>query len=221
GAELIVETPAGAKIPVFTTRPDTVFGATYLVLAPEHPLVDQLIADEQRRQVNAYRREVQGKDLVSRRVGGGGGGGGGDKTKTGVFLGSYARNPATGEAIPIWIADYVLMDYGTGAIMGVPAHDRRDFEFATQFKLPIRPGGRGPGGLHKGRDYVGRPHCRAQGRRGSDASAPRLGWGWCDRRPPSGESEDRRWAQERTTTWRRVTSYIGGNEHAVLHLLYS
>src|SRR5207249_11472560 len=89
-------------------------------------------------QVNAYRREVQGKDLVSRRVGGGGGGGGGDKTKTGVFLGSYARNPATGEAIPIWIADYVLMDYGTGAIMGVPAHDRRDFEFATQFKLPIR-----------------------------------------------------------------------------------
>src|SRR6266545_2471900 len=137
GAELIVETPAGAKIPVFTTRPDTVFGATYLVLAPEHPLVDQLTADEQRRQVNAYRREVQGKDLVSRRVGGGGGGGG-DKTKTGVFLGSYARNPATGEAIPIWIADYVLMDYGTGAIMGVPAHDRRDFEFATQFKLPIR-----------------------------------------------------------------------------------
>src|SRR5947207_8738522 len=75
GAELIVETPAGAKIPVFTTRPDTVFGATYLVLAPEHPLVDQLIADEQPRQVNAYRREVQGKDLVSRRVG--------DKTKIG------------------------------------------------------------------------------------------------------------------------------------------
>src|SRR6185312_15796065 len=130
GAELIFETPAGAKIPVFTTRPDTVFGATYLVLAPEHPLVDQLTADEQRRQVNAYRREVQGKDLVSRRVG--------DKTKTGVFLGSYARNPATGEAIPIWIADYVLMEYGTGAIMAVPAHDKRDFEFATQFQLPIR-----------------------------------------------------------------------------------
>src|SRR5213079_1692035 len=105
-----------------------VFGATYLVLAPEHPLVDQLTADEQRRQVNAYRREMQGKDVVSRRVG--------DKAKTGVFLGSYARNPATGEAIPIWIADYVLMEYGTGAIMAVPAHDKRDFEFATQFKLP-------------------------------------------------------------------------------------
>src|SRR5438270_668974 len=130
GAELNFETPAGAKIRVFTTRPDTVFGATYLVLAPEHPLVDQLTADEQRRQVNAYRREMQGKDVVSRRVG--------DKTKTGVFLGSYARNPATGEAIPIWIADYVLMEYGTGAIMAVPAHDTRDFEFATQFALPIR-----------------------------------------------------------------------------------
>src|SRR5439155_304540 len=89
-----------------------------------------VIADEQRRQVNAYRREMQGKDVVSRRVG--------DKTKSGVFLGSYARNPATREAIPIWIADYVLMEYGTGAIMAVPAHDTRDFEFATQFKLPIR-----------------------------------------------------------------------------------
>src|SRR5881396_2977282 len=138
GAELIFETPAGAKIPVFTTRPDTVFGATYLVLAPEHPLVDQLTAEEQRRKVNAYRREVLGRDLVSRRVG--------DKAKTGVFLGSYARNPATGEAIPIWIADYVLMEYGTGAIMAVPAHDTRDFEFATQLKLPIREVVRTDGG---------------------------------------------------------------------------
>src|SRR5207249_6090791 len=93
---------------------------------------DQLTADEVRRPVNAYRRDVQAKELVARRVGGG------DKTKTGVFLGSYARNPATGEAIPIWIADYVLMEYGTGAIMAVPAHDKRDFEFATQFTLPIR-----------------------------------------------------------------------------------
>src|SRR5256886_6949549 len=131
GAELVVETPAGPKVPVFTTRPDTVFGATALVLAPEHPLVDQLTADEQRREVNAYRREVQAKDLVSRRVGGG------DKTKTGVFLGSYARNPATGEAIPIWIADFVLMEYGTGAIMAVPAHHARRFEFAQQVQAPI------------------------------------------------------------------------------------
>src|SRR5436189_12725 len=130
GADLIFETPSGKKITVFTTRPDTVFGATYLVLAPEHPLVDELTAVEQRSTVKAYQRDVQSKDVVSRRVG--------DKTKSGVFIGSYARNPATGEAIPIWIADYVLMEYGTGAIMAVPAHDKRDFEFATQFKLPIR-----------------------------------------------------------------------------------
>src|SRR2546421_507137 len=96
---------------------------------------------EQRSPVKAYQRVVQSKDVVSRRVG--------DKTKSGVFIGSYARNPATGEAIPIWIADYVLMEYGTGAIMAVPAHDKRDFEFATQFKLPIREvvrTGRGGGG---------------------------------------------------------------------------
>src|SRR5438552_1065153 len=104
-------------------------------------------ADEQRRAVNAYRREVQAKDIVSRKVG--------DRAKTGVFLGSYARNPATGESIPIWIADYVLMEYGTGAIMAVPAHDKRDFEFATAFKLPIRAvvraeGAGGAGGVGGG-----------------------------------------------------------------------
>src|SRR5256885_1023722 len=129
GAELVFETPGGAVITVFTTRPDTVFGATYMVLAPEHPLVDELTADEQRPVVNAYRRDVQAKDIVSRKVG--------EKTKTGVVLGSYARNPATGEAIPIWIADYVLMEYGTGAIMAVPAHDQRDLEFPQPVKLPI------------------------------------------------------------------------------------
>src|SRR5207244_6883179 len=134
-------TPARDKIRVFTTRPDTVFGATYMVLAPEHPLVDALTAEEQRPAVRAYQRQVAAKDVVARKVG--------DKTKTGVFLGSYARNPATGDAIPVWIADYVLMEYGTGAIMAVPAHDKRDFEFATQFKLPIREvvrTGRGGGG---------------------------------------------------------------------------
>ncbi|PYP72724.1 MAG: hypothetical protein DMD36_01335 [Gemmatimonadetes bacterium] len=131
GAELVFETPgAGAKLSVFTTRPDTVFGATYIVLAPEHPLVDSLTADERRHEVDAYRREVLARDLVSRKVG--------EKTKSGVFLGSYARNPATGEAIPIWIADYVVMEYGTGAIMAVPAHDKRDFEFAAAFNLPVR-----------------------------------------------------------------------------------
>ena len=315
GAELIFETPAGARIPVFTTRPDTVFGATYLVLAPEHPLVDQLTAEEQRRDVNAYRRAVLGRDLVSRRVG--------DKTKTGVFLGSYARNPSTGEAIPIWIADYVLMEYGTGAIMAVPAHDVRDFEFATQFKLPIREvvragGGEplpsvtedgvlvnsgefdglscreaqrrivarlqakglatpqvqyrlhdwcisrqrywgppipiiycdrcGPVGVpeqdlpvllpfiedfrpdasgvsplarHKEWYYAKCPQCGAQGRRETDVSDTFLDSAWYYLRYPSTEFDDRPWDPKRTSTWLPVTSYIGGNEHAVLHLLYS
>ena len=300
---------------MFTTRPDTVFGATYLVLAPEHPLVDQLTAEEQRRDVNAYRRAVLGRDLVSRRVG--------DKTKTGVFLGSYARNPSTGEAIPIWIADYVLMEYGTGAIMAVPAHDTRDFEFATQFKLPIREvvragGGEplpsvtedgvlvnsgefdglscreaqrrivawlqakglatpqvqyrlhdwcisrqrywgppipiiycdrcGPVGVpeqdlpvllpliedfrpdasgvsplarHKEWYYAKCPQCGAQGRRETDVSDTFLDSAWYYLRYPSTEFDDRPWDPKRTSTWLPVTSYIGGNEHAVLHLLYS
>ncbi len=313
GAELAFETPAGARIPVFTTRPDTVFGATYLVLAPEHPLVDQLTADEQRRAVNAYRREVQAKDIVSRRVG--------EKAKTGVFLGSYARNPATGEAIPVWIADYVLMEYGTGAIMAVPAHDKRDYEFATAFGLPIRqvvesdeplpsvtedgvlvnsgqfdglscrdgqreivawlkakglgspqvqyrlhdwcisrqrfwgppipiiycdrcgpvgvpeqdlpvelpfiedfrPDATGVSPLARHREwyYVKCPRCGGEGRRETDVSDTFLDSAWYYLRYPSTEFDDRPWDRQRTQTWLPVTSYIGGNEHAVLHLLYS
>ncbi len=115
-------------IPVFTTRPDTIFGATFMVLAPEHPLVDTLTAPGQKAAVEEYRRGVAAMDLVSRKI---------DKEKTGVFTGGYAVNPATGEDIPVWIADYVLMEYGTGAIMAVPGHDERDFEFATKFGLPI------------------------------------------------------------------------------------
>jgi leucyl-tRNA synthetase len=316
GAELIFETPSGRKITVFTTRPDTVFGATYLVLAPEHPLVDELTAVEQRSVVKAYQREVQSKDVVSRRVG--------DKTKTGVFIGSYARNPATGEAIPIWIADYVLMEYGTGAIMAVPAHDKRDFEFATQFKLPIQqvvavPGETLPivwddgtlmnsgafdgmpclegarkivawltergGGLatarvqyrlhdwcisrqrywgppipiiycekcgvvpvpeqdlpvelpliedfrpddtgvsplarHEEWYFVKCPQCGAQGRRETDVSDTFLDSAWYHLRYPSTEFNDRPFDPARTKQWLPVSSYIGGNEHAVLHLLYS
>lgn len=116
------------EIRVFTTRPDTIFGATYLVLAPEHPLVDAVTADEQRGEVTAYRAAAAKQDIVSRKV---------NKEKTGVFTGSFAMNPATGQPIPIWIADYVLMEYGTGAIMAVPGHDERDFEFAKKFGLPI------------------------------------------------------------------------------------
>ena len=314
GAELIFETPSGKKITVFTTRPDTVFGATYLVLAPEHPLVDELTAVEQRSAVKAYQREVQSKDIVSRRVG--------DKTKTGVFIGSYARNPATGEAIPIWIADYVLMEYGTGAIMAVPAHDKRDFEFATQFKLPIRQvvavegetlpsvsetgvlmnsgafdgvpciegarkivawlaerglatprvqyrlhdwcisrqrywgppipiiycekcgvvpvpekdlpvelpliddfrpddTGVSPLARHQEWYFVKCPQCGGQARRETDVSDTFLDSAWYHLRYPSTEFHDRPFDPARTKKWLPVTSYIGGNEHAVLHLLYA
>ena len=314
GAELIFETPGGRKINVFTTRPDTVFGATYLVLAPEHPLVEELTAVEQRAVVKAYQREVQAKDVVARRVG--------DKTKTGVFIGSYARNPATGEAIPIWIADYVLMEYGTGAIMAVPAHDKRDFEFATQFKLPIRQvvhvegeslpsvseggvlmnsgpfdglpcpegakkivawlAGRGlatprvqyrlhdwcisrqrywgppipiiycekcgvvpvpekdlpvelpliedfrpddtgvsPLARHEEWYFVKCPQCGGRGRRETDVSDVFLDSAWYHLRYPSTEFHDRPFDAARTKQWLPVSSYIGGNEHAVLHLLYS
>ena len=314
GAELVFETPSGKKITVFTTRPDTVFGATYLVLAPEHPLVDELTAVEHRSRVKAYQREVQSKDVVSRRVG--------EKTKTGVFIGSYARNPATGEAIPIWIADYVLMEYGTGAIMAVPAHDKRDFEFATQFKLPIRqvvavPGetlpivsengvlmnsgpfdgvscgegarkivawlaerglatprvqyrlhdwcisrqrywgppipimycekcgvvpvpekdlpvqlpliddfrpddtGVSPLARHEEWYFVKCPQCGGKARRETDVSDTFLDSAWYHLRYPSTEFADRPFDPARTQKWLPVSSYIGGNEHAVLHLLYA
>jgi len=313
GAALVFETPSGTPIAVFTTRADTVFGATFLVLAPEHPLVDRLTAEEQRHAVNAYRREVQGRDIVSRKVV--------ERTKTGVFLGSYARNPATGEAIPIWTADYVLMEYGTGAIMAVPGHDRRDFEFATQFGLPIREvirstepipsvteegvlinsgefdglpcreaqrrivaglqqkglatpqvqyrlhdwcisrqrywgppipiiycdhcgpvavperdlpvvlpliqdfrpdaSGVSPLARHKEWYFAKCPQCGAMGRRETDVSDTFLDSAWYFLRYPSTEFDDRPWDPARTATWLPVTTYIGGNEHAVLHLLYS
>jgi leucyl-tRNA synthetase len=123
------EEDGGDAIRVFTTRADTIFGATFMVLAPEHPLVDRLVSAEQWKAVDAYRKAVAKQDLVSRKVG--------DREKTGVFTGGYAVNPATGREIPVWVADYVLMEYGTGAIMAVPGHDERDFEFAKRFGLPI------------------------------------------------------------------------------------
>ena len=119
-----------ATIRVYTTRPDTLFGATYMVLAPEHPLVEQITAPERLAEVTAYRQEALVKSDMDRTEL--------STEKTGVFLGSYALNPVNGERIPIWISDYVLMGYGTGAIMSVPAHDTRDFEFARRFDIPIR-----------------------------------------------------------------------------------
>ncbi|HUK64643.1 MAG TPA: class I tRNA ligase family protein, partial [Dongiaceae bacterium] len=319
GAELVFETPWGRGIIVFTTRPDTLYGATYMVLAPEHPMVELCVTAEQRAEVNAYRRAVAAKDLVSRKVG--------DKEKTGVFTGAYARNPATGASIPIWIADYVLMEYGTGAIMAVPGHDERDFEFATQFKLPIvrvvaapgeggrarltepytgdgvlmnsvqfdglataeaaaritewlaergsaravtqyrlhdwcisrqrywgppipviycdscgvvgvpekdlpvllphiddfRPDDTGVSPLARHEEWyrVPCPQCGKMARRETDVSDTFLDSAWYFLRYPSSHRDDVAFDRELTKRWLPVHSYIGGNEHAVLHLLYT
>ena len=117
-----------SKITVFTTRPDTLFGATYVALAPEHPLIPQLVNSDTREKVEAYVQASQQKSDVERQE---------NKEKTGVFTGSYVINPVNGQKLPIWVADYVLGGYGTGAVMAVPAHDERDFAFAEKFDLPI------------------------------------------------------------------------------------
>jgi leucyl-tRNA synthetase len=129
--------PDRSGITVFTTRPDTLYGATYMVLAPEHPLVDQITTTDQGSSIEKYRAEIASKSDLERT----------DlaKEKSGVFTGAFAINPVNGERIPIWTADYVLMGYGTGAIMGVPAHDERDLEFARKFDLPVVPVVQAPG----------------------------------------------------------------------------
>jgi leucyl-tRNA synthetase len=306
-------------IRVFTTRPDTIFGATFMVLAPEHPAVEFLVTEDRREAVESYRREAAATDLVSRQKT--------DKTKTGVFTGGYCRNPATGEAIPVWIADYVLMDYGTGAIMAVPGHDERDFEFAGEFGLPIprvvaaegddgatplEEAYVGPGRLVNSGQFDGMekteairsitewlgerelgtlqvnyrlhdwcisrqrywgppipvihcdacgavpvpeedlpvvlprvedfkpddsgisplarvqewyqvpcPECGAQARRETDVSDTFLDSGWYFLRYPSTDFDDRPFDAGITGRWLPVNTYIGGNEHAVLHLMYS
>ncbi|MBN1420353.1 MAG: leucine--tRNA ligase, partial [Planctomycetes bacterium] len=130
GTEVVFRIPAIAEsVTVFTTRPDTLYGATYVVLAPEHPLVERVTAPDRREAVLAYRAQAAAKSDLDRT----------DlaREKTGVFTGGHAVNPVDGRSIPIWISDYVLMTYGTGAIMAVPAHDQRDWEFARRFGLPI------------------------------------------------------------------------------------
>jgi leucyl-tRNA synthetase len=306
-------------IEVFTTRPDTIFGATYLVLAPEHPLVVELTSDEQADEVRRYRERSAKQDLVTRKV---------NKEKTGVFIGAYATNPATQRPIPIWIADYVLMEYGTGAIMAVPGHDERDFEFATVYSLPItrvvapasgpapalkeaytdtdhvklvnsgefngagvvdgkkritawlekighakpvvnyrlhdwcisrqrywgppipiiycddcgvvpvpekdlpvelpfvedfKPDDTGISPLARVESWfrVPCPTCGKQGRRETDVSDTFLDSAWYFLRYPSTQFDDRPFDDKITKKWLPVDSYIGGNEHAVLHLLYS
>ncbi len=312
-------TETGGQVEVFTTRPDTVFGATYMVLAPEHPMVAALSTDDRLASVRRYADEARKKDMVARQKV--------DKTKTGVFTGGYCRNCATGEPIPVWVADYVLMEYGTGAIMAVPGHDERDFEFASHFGLPIvrvvaergadantplddayvGPGKLVNSGRFDGTDvsesvrvvtewaaeqgwgeltvnfrlrdwcisrqrYWGPPipiiycekcgpvavpeselpvvlprvedfkpddsgvsplarveewyrttcpECGGVGRRETDVSDTFLDSGWYFLRYPSTDFDDRPFDQVITRRWLPVDTYIGGNEHAVLHLLYS
>ncbi len=131
GAEVTFRTERGDAIEVFTTRPDTLWGATFMVLAPEHPLVAEITSAGQRAEVDAYVERASRMTEVDRQAEG--------KEKTGTFTGAYAVNPVNDARIPIWIADYVLMGYGTGAIMGVPAHDERDFAFARRFGLDVVP----------------------------------------------------------------------------------
>ena len=308
------------EITVFTTRPDTIFGATYLVLAPEHPLVDALTTADRRAAVDAYRARTAKQDVVARRV---------TKEKTGAFTGSYAYNPATNTLVPIWIADYVLMEYGTGAIMAVPGHDERDFEFATEFGLEIvrvvaaagedsatpldaaftenvngrlvnsgrfdgltvpeakqqivewlagrgvarptvnyrlhdwcisrqrywgppipvvycercgmvpvpesdlpvvlpfvkdfKPDDTGVSPLARHEEWylTSCPDCGGPARRETDVSDTFLDSAWYFLRYPSTDFDDRPFDAELTKRWLPVHSYIGGNEHAVLHLLYS
>lgn len=130
GASVVFKTEMGDPLEVFTTRPDTLWGATFMVVAPEHLLVDKLTQPDRQADVASYQKQAARESDIDREST--------DKEKTGVFTGSYAINPVSGERIPIWIADYVLMTYGTGAIMAVPAHDQRDFEFARKYGLEIR-----------------------------------------------------------------------------------
>ncbi|MDP6668311.1 MAG: leucine--tRNA ligase [Candidatus Krumholzibacteria bacterium] len=129
GAEVDFGVPElGERLRVFTTRPDTLFGASYMVMSPEHPWLERICTKECRETVLAYCKEAAGKSDMDRQL---------SKEKTGVYSGAHAINPVNGESIPIWVADYVMMGYGTGAIMAVPAHDQRDWEFARKFELPI------------------------------------------------------------------------------------
>ncbi len=328
GAELTFSVAGhDAAITVYTTRVDTLFGATFLVVAPEHPLVDAITTAEHRRAVDEYRSSVAARDLVSRKVA--------DKEKTGVFTGAHATIPGVDRRLPIWIADYVLMEYGTGAIMGVPGHDERDFAFARQFDLPIvrviaatgepadaplaaayvsdsasdrvvnsgafsdlapddardailahlestrpasgalvrrttqyrlydwcisrqrywgppipviycdacgivpvpddqlpvvlpplediRPDDSGVSPLARDASWyhVDCPTCGRAARRETDVSDTFLDSAWYFLRYPSTDFSDRPFDADRTRHWLPVDSYIGGNEHAVLHLLYA
>jgi len=318
GADIDFEVAGlGEKIRVFTTRPDTIFGATYMVLAPEHPLVVKVTSPDRKDSVESYVKEAAAKSELERIDDA--------KKKTGVFTGGYVVNPANRERIPIWVADYVLIGYGTGAIMAVPAHDTRDFDFAKEFDLPIievispdgasheleeafvgegvlvnsgrfngipsrkaidiiadwfeergvgnasvnyrlhdwcisrqrywgppipvihcskcgpqavpesdlpvelpamedfKPDGSGCSPLARNEAFVNTvcPSCGGPARRETDVMDNFLDSAWYFFRYPSTEFDDRPFDAERTKKWLPVDMYIGGNEHAVLHLLYT
>ncbi len=319
GAEVTFAIENGPTFNIFTTRPDTLFGVTYMVFSPEHPLLNQITTPECRPALEEYRQNAARLSEVDRQAEG--------RDKTGVFTGAYAVNPVNQERIPVWAADYVLMGYGTGAIMAVPAHDQRDFDFATKFNLPIRqvvsPDGQfferldeaytgegrmvnsgsfdGLAAKEEGADAVTRwladrgaaeskvnyrlrdwcvsrqrywgppipviycekcgavpvpekdlpvllpylddykpdgsgasplkrdaafyhttcPTCGGPATRETDVSDNFLCSAWYFYRYPATEFDDRPFDRDRIKKWLPVDLYVGGNEHAVLHLLYS
>ncbi|MDR1871252.1 MAG: leucine--tRNA ligase [Deltaproteobacteria bacterium] len=318
GALVVFKVVDGPEFSVFTTRPDTLFGATYLVFSPEHPLLETIVTESQRAEVLAYQQQVARLSEVDRQAE--------NREKTGVFTGAYAVNPVNDQKIPIYAADYVLMGYGTGAIMAVPAHDGRDHEFALKFNLPIvevvasdshfdvqlgaypgegplvnsgpfnglaakeagqeaiveflaqkglaqktvnyrlrdwcvsrqrywgppipviycekcgpvpvpekdlpvllpnltdyQPDGSGLSPLARSPGFLKTtcPVCGGPGERETDVSDNFLCSAWYFYRYPSTQFNDRPFDPELTKKWLPVDLYVGGNEHAVLHLLYS
>ncbi|RPI77787.1 MAG: leucine--tRNA ligase [Desulfobacteraceae bacterium] len=320
GAQVVFEVAGhGDTFEIFTTRPDTLFGVTYMVFAPEHPMLAKITAPEQRAAVKAYQERAARMSEVDRQAEG--------MEKTGVFSGAYAINPVNREKVPIWVSDYVLMGYGTGAIMAVPAHDQRDFEFAKKFNLEIRqvisadgkehsldkeayaeegaminsgpfnglpakeqgirkvtemlaaknlarfqvnyrlrdwcvsrqrywgppipviycdqcgiqpvpendlpvllpaledykPDGSGESPLKRSKEFFETqcPQCGGAAHRETDVSDNFLCSAWYFYRYPSTNFNDRAFDKELTKKWLPVDMYVGGNEHAVLHLLYS
>lgn len=260
---------------VYTTRPDTLFGVTYMVLAPEHPLVDELTkGTKHEKDVKAFKEKVRHETLHEREESSG---------KDGVFTGAFAINPANNEEIPIWISDYVLMEYGTGAVMAVPAHDQRDFEFAHKHNLPIKQAepytgeigkwkikyklrdwlisrqrywgapipiiycencgivpvpeknlpvklpknvtftGKGASPLTQIKEFVDVkcPKCGASAKRETDTMDTFICSSWYFYRYCDPKNNKEAFAKDKVTYWMPVNQYIGGVEHAILHLLYS
>src|SRR5437762_2223420 len=216
----------GESIRIYTTRPDTLFGATFMVLSPEHPLVERVITEKHRARVREYvdkaRKETEIERLST------------EREKTGVATGGFAINPVNGEKIPIWVADYVLVTYGTGAIMAVPAHDERDFEFAQRYDLPIREVIAPPSAPQKMVPEEYRPlpevesfwkttcpKCGGPARRETDTMDTFIDSSWYFLRYTSPHDEHEPFDPELANRWMAVDQYTGGVEHAILHLLYS